>query len=64
MRLENTKPIPFSSLGNENDILFGFQPDIIKVSTSEEKMLRKAFIGIYQGSLCEEKGEYHAIIGL
>ncbi len=64
IHLEDTIPIPFSSLGNENGVLFGFQPEIVKVSTAEEQIHKKAFIGIYQGNLCEGKKEYHAIIGL
>lgn len=62
--IDEMKAILFKSLGNDNGVLFGFQPDKVKVYIDDDCTQRKAFIGIYQGKLCEEKDAYHAIIGL
>ena len=64
INLEETRAIPFSSLGNENGVLFGFKPDSIKIYQNDEIKEKEAFIGIYRGNLCGEHQEYHAIIGL
>ena len=56
--------IPFSSLGNENGILLGIKPDYIKLYINDDCEEKEAFIGIYQGNLCNGTNEYNAIVGL
>lgn len=63
VEIDKTHIIPFSSLGNDNGILIGFKPDYIKVITDEDNFEKKAIVGIYNGNLCGDSGDYNAIIG-
>lgn len=59
----NFKVIPYSSLGNENGLLFGFEPDYIKIYLDEIYIKNNIIIGIYNGTLSKAK-LYTSLIGL
>jgi stage II sporulation protein GA (sporulation sigma-E factor processing peptidase) len=59
----NIRLIPFSSLGNENGVLFGFKPDYVKIYADEEKMQKNVIVGVYNGKLTKTN-LYSGLIGL
>ena len=64
VKLEEMIIIPYSSLGNSNGFLYAFKADNVKVCYEDEYENKKAYIGIYKGTLNEDSNEYNAIIGL
>lgn len=61
--MSNVFVIPYSSLGKNNSIILGFKPDCIKIICDEEKIVKNAIIGIYDG-IISENGLYHGLIGI
>jgi hypothetical protein len=59
----NIRLIPFSSLGNENGVLFGFKPDYIKIYADEEKIQKNVVVGVFNGKLTKTN-LYSGLIGL
>jgi stage II sporulation protein GA (sporulation sigma-E factor processing peptidase) len=59
----NIRIIPFSSLGNENGVLFGFKVDYVKIFADEEIFRKDVVIGIYNGKLTKTN-LYSGLIGL
>ncbi len=57
------KLIPFSSLGNDNGLLIGFEPDYIKLFWEKEYYKEDIVIAIYNGKLSKTR-LYTSLIGL
>ena len=57
------KLIPFTSLGNENGLLIGFEPDFVKIINDEEYIRDDVIIGIYNAKL-SKSNLYTSLIGL
>jgi stage II sporulation protein GA (sporulation sigma-E factor processing peptidase) len=53
--------IPFSSLGNEKDLLIGFRPDLVEIGIEKIKT-RDVIVGIYKQRLSKNK-EFQALLG-
>lgn len=53
--------IPFSSLGNENDLLLGFKPDLVEIGDDRRKA-SQCIVGIYTRCLSKNM-EFQALLG-
>jgi len=62
--IKKLKILPFSSLGKENGMLLGIQPDYIEIENEEnKKKVEDVIIGIYGKSLTKD-GKYKALMGI
>jgi len=57
--------LPFSTLNNEKEVLFGFESDEVKIKQDEQNKIKKQniIIGIYDNKL-SKNNEYNALIGI
>ena len=56
------KIIPFYSLGNENGLIIGFEPDAVNIYTDTNYNVKDVMIGIYDGKLSKTHS-FDCIIG-
>lgn len=59
--LKRLRLIPFSSLGNEGDILLGFRPDLVEIG-DDKRRATNVIVGIYKHTLSKTM-EFQALLG-
>jgi stage II sporulation protein GA (sporulation sigma-E factor processing peptidase) len=59
--LKRLRLIPFSSLGNDGDILLGFRPDLVEIG-DDKKRTTNVIIAIYKNTLSKTQ-EFQALLG-
>lgn len=55
--------IPYKSIGNENGVLLGFNPQYVLLKDDEKRYIENSVIGICNENLSESK-HYSGIFGL
>ena len=59
--IKRLRLIPFSSLGNESDLLIGFRPDLVEIG-DDKRRATNVIVGIYKNTLSKSM-EFQALLG-